>query len=179
MHTLELVTRDRAHELVRQRHRAQTKCFALRLALCLAIELRQPSARALDGRDEGRSVYGDGTRVPNGLIERGCVVARLRLLEQQGGTEVGVMPTSSNPQMAWHYARLDEPGNSVLLKIIAENAWDRGAPLEWISAFPGEKEFCYPPLTYLQLVARKQGRARWRREVDVLEVKPTYISSGC
>ena len=27
---------------------------------------------------------------------------------------------------------------------------ERGAPLQWLSAFPGESEFLYPPLTYLK-----------------------------
>ena len=33
---------------------------------------------------------------------------------------------------------------------------DRGADLAWCSAFPGEKEFLFPPLTYLKPTGRRE-----------------------
>ena len=27
---------------------------------------------------------------------------------------------------------------------------EQGAPIRWLSAFPGESEYLYPPLTYLK-----------------------------
>ena len=39
---------------------------------------------------------------------------------------------------------------SVLLKLETNNYLDRGADLKYLSAFPGEKEFLYAPLSFLQ-----------------------------
>ena len=31
----------------------------------------------------------------------------------------------------------------------------RGSPLEWLSAFPHEKEYLYPPLSYLKPIRKE------------------------
>ena len=51
---------------------------------------------------------------------------------------------------------------------------ERGADLTFLSAFPGEREFLYPPLTYLQPVgpARPQKATLAGANFLVLEVEP-------
>jgi hypothetical protein len=39
---------------------------------------------------------------------------------------------------------------SLIFKIVTRNGLQRGADLQWVSAFPNEAEILYPPLTYLQ-----------------------------
>lgn len=41
-------------------------------------------------------------------------------------------------------------GNSLLFLMKVNSFMQYGAPLRWLSAFPGEEEVLYPPLTYLQ-----------------------------
>ena len=43
---------------------------------------------------------------------------------------------------------------SLLFKIKAEDFMSMGADLQWLSAFPHEAEFLYPPLTYLEPTGR-------------------------
>lgn len=38
----------------------------------------------------------------------------------------------------------------LIMKISTKGFMDRGANLRWLSAFPAESEFLYPPLTFLQ-----------------------------
>ena len=40
-------------------------------------------------------------------------------------------------------------GHSLLFKISAPSFMATGADVQWLSAFPGEAEILYPPLTYL------------------------------
>lgn len=47
-------------------------------------------------------------------------------------------------------------GNSLLFKIVANDFMVIGADLQWLSAFPGEAEVLYPPLTYLKPTGRTQ-----------------------
>ena len=50
--------------------------------------------------------------------------------------------------VALNYSK--ENDHRVIFKIITHGFMERGAPLQWLSAFPGESEFLYPPLTYLK-----------------------------
>jgi hypothetical protein len=45
---------------------------------------------------------------------------------------------------------------SLIFKIITDSSLQRGAELEWLSAFPAEKEILFPPLTYLQPTGKTQ-----------------------
>jgi len=69
------------------------------------------------------------------------------LKNRKGGTELAPMSTTANIEVAARYAC---SGESVLLKISLDNFMQYGAELGWLSAFPGEVEVLYPPLTYLQ-----------------------------
>lgn len=44
---------------------------------------------------------------------------------------------------------------SLLLKLRTTSFMDRGAEIAFLSAFPGEREVLYPPLTYLKPTGRQ------------------------
>ena len=66
----------------------------------------------------------------------------------QGGTELAPMSTTEDLGIALKYSA--RGNRAVLLRIISKNFMDRGSELTWLSAFPYEKEFLYPPTTYLR-----------------------------
>ena len=43
-----------------------------------------------------------------------------------------------------------ENDHRVIFKIVTHGFMERGAPLRWLSAFPGESEYLYPPLTLIK-----------------------------
>jgi len=67
---------------------------------------------------------------------------------REGGTELAPMSTTQDLSIALKYSAC---GNSaVLLRVRSKNFKDRGSELGWLSAFPHEEEFLYPPTTYLR-----------------------------
>jgi hypothetical protein len=68
-----------------------------------------------------------------------------------GGTELAFMSTTTDLRVAVRYSL---SRHSVLLKVSAPNFMSLGADLQWLSAFPGEAEMLFPPLTYLQPTGR-------------------------
>ena len=65
---------------------------------------------------------------------------------------------------------------ALLLKIVVPDFMSAGADLQWLSAFPGEAEVLYPPLTYLKPTGRTQevGLTRGAEQLrfTVVEVSP-------
>jgi len=72
---------------------------------------------------------------------------------EMGGTEQAFMSTTTNMSVAVSYAL---SGGALLFKINAQTFMQSGAELSWLSAFPGENECLYPPLTYLSPTGRMQ-----------------------
>lgn len=71
---------------------------------------------------------------------------------QKGGTEFAMMSTTKDLSIAVQYG---SGGNTCLLvKITTEDFKTRGADLTYLSAFPGEREYLFPPLTYLKPTGR-------------------------
>jgi len=52
----------------------------------------------------------------------------------------------------------------------------RGADLAFLSAFPGEAEVCFPPLTFLKPTGLKQAVALQTKVVTVIEMVPHFAS---
>jgi len=69
------------------------------------------------------------------------------LQKRKGGTELAPMSTTTKMSVAADYAM---SSNSLLFALKVNSFMQYGAPLSWLSAFPGEEEVLYPPLTYLQ-----------------------------
>ena len=65
----------------------------------------------------------------------------------KGGVEFGFMSTTTNREVAVHYAR----GEAALIFEIQLGLVDRGADLSWLSQYSHEKEICFPPLTALRV----------------------------
>ena len=65
-----------------------------------------------------------------------------------GGTELSPMSTTQDMTIALHYAA--EGTQSVLLRVRTTGFMNLGAQLKWLSAFPFEEEFLYPPATFLK-----------------------------
>ncbi|KAL3921489.1 MAG: hypothetical protein SGPRY_004887 [Prymnesium sp.] len=91
------------------------------------------------------------------------------LANLRGGTEVAPMSTTSNFRVATKNGMSDD---SLLFKIKASSFLQYGAELQWLSAFPGEAEVCYPPLTYLQPTGRLQLVKAGGKRFTVCEVVP-------
>jgi hypothetical protein len=62
---------------------------------------------------------------------------------------------------------------SLIFKILTRNNLQRGADLEWLSAFPTEAEILFPPLTYLQPTGKTQVVEINNCIFTVVEVVPT------
>ena len=61
-----------------------------------------------------------------------------------------MMTTEIALKYLWQGSKNGKTG--VLLRIRSENFTDRGSELSWLSAFPHEIEYLYPPITFLKPV---------------------------
>ena len=59
------------------------------------------------------------------------------------------MSTTTSGAVAMRYARSADGGSMLLFKLRTESFMQRGASIQFISAFPEEEEVLFPPLTYL------------------------------
>ena len=71
----------------------------------------------------------------------------------QGVSELAPMSTTSDPAVAIAYG---QSSNALLFKINATSFMNRGADITFLSAFPAEREFIFPPLTFLRPTGRKE-----------------------
>jgi len=92
---------------------------------------------------------------------------------KQGGTELAFMSTTKDLSVAVRYCLSKQ---SLLFKIVSDGFMTMGADVQWLSAFPGEAEILYPPLTYLKPTGRSQmvevERDGQRFSFNVVEVRP-------
>lgn len=65
---------------------------------------------------------------------------------ENGGSELGTMSTTTELEVAMRYAASESP---MLLRLAIENFLQYGADIAFLSAFPGESEVVYPPLTFM------------------------------
>jgi len=88
-----------------------------------------------------------------------------------GGTELAPMSTTSSLKVAMMYSVSE---NSLLLRLKTTNFMNRGPDVSWLSAFPGELEFLFPPLTYVQPVDEPQKLRVDDVTYTVVDVLPTF-----
>ena len=88
---------------------------------------------------------------------------------QDGGTELAPMSTTTDVKVAIQYSMSD---NCILFKLLTKSSMERGADLRFLSAFPGESEVLYKPLTYLQPVGAPKKIELAGRPITVIEVEP-------
>ena len=89
---------------------------------------------------------------------------------RRGGTELAPMSTTTKLSVAAHYGL---SGGTLLFKIKVDNVLQIGANLEFLTAFPGEAEVCFPPLTYLQPRGAPQELRVDDATFMVVDVEPT------
>mmetsp|Transcript_17093 Transcript_17093/g.41162 ORF Transcript_17093/g.41162 Transcript_17093/m.41162 type:complete len:536 (-) Transcript_17093:134-1741(-) len=117
----------------------------------------------------------NNTMTPSKVLWRG--MRDLKATEEflkNGGTELAFMSTTTDIEVALRYSLSK---NSLLLRILPENFMAYGADLQWVSAFPGEAEVLYPPLTYLKPTGRTEKISAKNKNgqiltITVIEVKP-------
>ena len=91
---------------------------------------------------------------------------------QRGGTELAPMSTTRALSVAVQYS---EARASLVFKLRTDGFMGRGASLRFVSAFPGEDECLFPPLTYIKPTGNTQSVALADgSEVEVVEVEPTF-----
>ena len=78
------------------------------------------------------------------------------------------MSTTRNLAIAVKYST---SASSVLFRLKTRSSMERGADIAWLSCFPGEQEFLYPPLTYMQPV-KVYELVLLGHAYTVLEVEP-------
>jgi len=89
---------------------------------------------------------------------------------ESGGTELAPMSTSSILDVALGYSNNAE--RRLLMKVATDNFMDRGADIQYLSAFPNEAEFLYPPMTFLQPTGKEE-----KMEVDGVTFTILEVSS--
>ena len=67
--------------------------------------------------------------------------------QANGGSEFAPMSTTSNLDVAVAYGMSQR---SLLFKITSKNFMARGADISYLSCFPGEQEYLFPPLTFVR-----------------------------
>jgi len=89
---------------------------------------------------------------------------------QQGGTEVAPMSTTADLAVAVRYSLSP---HSILFRLETDSFITRGSDISYLSAFPAESEFLYPPLTFLSPVGSKPLKMKiGPYEFTVLTVRP-------
>jgi hypothetical protein len=133
------------------------------------------SPDGLRGRDVTEHARRDGDSNQSMVLWRGLRQVRASdVFLKNGGTEMAFMSTTSDIRVAVRYSMSP---HSLLFKIVADDFMSIGASLQWVSAFPAEAEYLYPPLTYLRPTGRSSkikvsDSAGQRMVYTVIEVKP-------
>ena len=92
-----------------------------------------------------------------------------------GGTEFACCSTTSRLEVAARYA--SAAGKTALLFCIKSSTFmNTGVDISDFSAFPHEKEFLYPPLTYMHPTGTTHRLVRNEVTFDVVEVEPSFPS---
>ncbi len=71
-----------------------------------------------------------------------------------GGVEMAPMSTSYSLDTAIQYASKGDA--NIIFRIVSSSFMERGANIEFLSAFPKEQECLFPPLTFLSPTGRSQ-----------------------
>jgi hypothetical protein len=116
--------------------------------------------------DRGGDGCDDRIDLFRGIRDRFATVDFLRY----GGTEIAPMSTTSDLAVALRYCRSRAP---LLFKIRTTSFMERGADLSFLSAFPGEAEMLYPPLTYLRPTGKRSDLQIGPCRFSVVEVVPS------
>ena len=93
---------------------------------------------------------------------------------RKGGTELAPMSTTLDLRVAVRYAR--GVPHALLFMLRVDSFMQEGADLTFLSAFPQEREFLYPPLTYLSPSGRRHKLTHDGTRYTIVELTPHYPS---
>ena len=94
---------------------------------------------------------------------------------RRGGTEVAPMSTTTRLDVALRYAVAPGMTKALIFKIRTDSFMQRGAAIQFLSAFPEEEEFLYPPLTFLKPSGKPPVTMSLEgRTFTIVEVMPQF-----
>ena len=140
--------------------------------------IRQLRANEAPGAVEGEASTSGGGAMGGGTcryLYRGLRdVSLCDEFERLGGSELGMMSTTSSLDVAMQYSA---SWSCVLLRLCTRSFMERGADISYLSAFPAENEVLYPPLTYLQPTGEvERVRASDGSTLTLVDVSPHFPS---
>ena len=91
-----------------------------------------------------------------------------------GGTELAPMSTTTNIEIAARYARGTE--TALIFRLRSTSFMNLGCDLTELSAFPHEKEYLYPSLTFLQPTGVTHTLVHDSTTFTIVEVEPSFPS---
>ena len=80
------------------------------------------------------------------------------------------MSTTSSREVAEDFALSKSP---LLFKFVSKSFMSHGADISFLSVYPGEKEWLYPPLTYLRPIKMSEETIGGKVYM-VVEVEPVF-----
>ena len=92
----------------------------------------------------------------------------------KGGTELAPMSTTTNLDIAVRYSR--GAGTALIFRLRSTSFMNLGCDLTPLSAFPHEKEYLYPSLTFLQPTGKTHKLVYDGTTFTVVEVEPSFPS---
>ncbi|EOD28826.1 hypothetical protein EMIHUDRAFT_114014 [Emiliania huxleyi CCMP1516] len=93
-----------------------------------------------------------------------------------GGTEFACCSTTSRLEVAARYASAAGKQRALLFRLKSSTFMNMGVDISEFSAFPHEKEYLYPPLTYMHPSGVTHRLVRNGVTFDVVEVEPSFPS---
>ena len=88
-----------------------------------------------------------------------------------GGNELALMSTTADPKIALSYASRGQVGLLLRYSTIGQT---RGVSIDFLSLYPKEIEFLFPPLTNLTYDVAQEGEETSRNGLVVIPVRPTW-----
>jgi hypothetical protein len=96
-------------------------------------------------------------------------MAVAKQFEERGGTEMACMSTSADKGEALKWAESRVP---LLLQFEIENHMQCGADISWLSMYPEEKEWLFPPLTYLKVLKTSKTKSgEGKKRIPVYHIR--------
>jgi hypothetical protein len=90
----------------------------------------------------------------------------------EGGTDYACVSTTASQEVAvLNFAASSLP---LVFRIVTKNCINRGADISFLSVYPNEQEFLYPPLTYLHCV-KMERETLCGVQLLVATVEPTMV----
>ena len=90
----------------------------------------------------------------------------------EGGTDYACVSTTARQEVAvLNFAASSLP---LVFRVVTKNCMNRGANISFLSVFPDEQEFLYPPLTFLHCV-KMERETMCGVQLLVATVEPTMV----